>query len=218
MQQLQNSIIQRINCMGHPQEQYSVIFSIQILVSYAFSPRISVQSKNTAIDSAFVCPLYRGRVAFNYGVLYIVALCALAAFFQRHFYLISAHLAMHIVDLHLCQWPHNLQRRKGALLVQYQFSIQCYSSSYISCSFSTTCRCKVSWLVSLGILPLQVALAPLIYLSIQRISFSTGWLYTVDALCIAVTSIYTSSGGTTASYFSTAYSVFLQAPVILYKH
>ena len=53
------------------------------------------------MDSAFVCPLYRGRVAFNHRVLYIVTLCALTAFFQRCFYLMSAHLAMHIVDLYL---------------------------------------------------------------------------------------------------------------------
>ena len=73
-----------------------------MLASYIFSPKISVCSRNAAVDSAFVCPLYKGRVAFNYGVLYIVALCALAAFSQCYFYLISAHLAMHIVDLHLC--------------------------------------------------------------------------------------------------------------------
>ena len=60
------------------------------------------------MDSAFVCPLYRGRVAFDYGVLHVVALCALAAFFQRRFHLMSAHLAMHVVDLHLCWWPPNL--------------------------------------------------------------------------------------------------------------
>ena len=53
------------------------------------------------MDSAFICPLYRGRVAFDYGVLDIVTLCALAAFFQRCFYSISAHLIMYIVDLHL---------------------------------------------------------------------------------------------------------------------
>ena len=73
-----------------------------MLVSYTFSPRISIQNRNAAVDSAFVCPLYRGRVAFDHRVLYIVALCALAAFFQRCFYLISAHLAMYVVDLHLC--------------------------------------------------------------------------------------------------------------------
>ena len=73
-----------------------------MLASHVFSPRISVQSKNAAVDSAFVYPLYRGRVAFNYGVFYIVTLCALAAFFQRCFYSISAHLAMHVVDLYLC--------------------------------------------------------------------------------------------------------------------
>ena len=60
------------------------------------------------MDSAFVCPLYRGRVTFNHRVLYVVALCTLTAFFQRCFYLMSAHLAMHIVDLHLYWWPPNL--------------------------------------------------------------------------------------------------------------
>ena len=78
---LQNSITWRTDCVGHPQEQCGVIFGIWILASHAFSPRISIQSRNAAVDSAFVYPLYRGRVAFDYGVLYIVALCALAAFF-----------------------------------------------------------------------------------------------------------------------------------------
>ena len=54
------------------------------------------------MDFTFVCLLYRGRVAFNYGVFYIVALYALTAFFQRCFYSISAHLVMHMVDLYLC--------------------------------------------------------------------------------------------------------------------
>ena len=52
-----------------------------MLVSYAFRPKTFVYSRNAAVDSAFVCPLYRGRVAFDYGVLYIVAFCAFAAFF-----------------------------------------------------------------------------------------------------------------------------------------
>ena len=73
-----------------------------MLASHIFRPRTSVCSRNMAVDSAFVCPLYRGRVAFDYGVLYIVAFYAFAAFSQRCFYSLSAHLAMHIVDLHLC--------------------------------------------------------------------------------------------------------------------
>ena len=72
-----------------------------MLASHAFNPRISVHSKNATVDSAFVYPLYKGRVAFNYRVLYIVALYTLIAFSQRCFYLISTHLAIHIVDLHL---------------------------------------------------------------------------------------------------------------------
>jgi hypothetical protein len=72
-----------------------------MLTSYAFNSRTSVRSRKAAIDSAFVCPLYRGRVGFNYRVPHVVTLYAFAAFFYRRFYLISAHLVMHIVDLHL---------------------------------------------------------------------------------------------------------------------
>ena len=72
-----------------------------MLINHAFRPKTSVYSKNAAVDSAFVCPLYRGRVAFNHRVLHVVTLCALTAFFQCRFYLMSAHLAMHMVDLHL---------------------------------------------------------------------------------------------------------------------
>ena len=73
-----------------------------MLISYVFSPKISIYSRKAAVDSAFNCPLYRGRVAVVYGVFHVVALCAFAAFFYRRFYLVSAHLVMHVVDLHLC--------------------------------------------------------------------------------------------------------------------
>ena len=153
-----------------------------MLTSYAFSPRTSICSKNTAIDSSFICPLYRGRVAPNYRVLYIVAVCPFTAFFQRCFYLLSAYLAIHIVDLYLCQQPPILYRRSGALLAQYWFSAWCYRSSYISCSFSIAYRRRVSQLISLGVVPLQGALIPYIQSSIQRISFSIGQFYTIDTL------------------------------------
>ena len=45
-----------------------------MLASYAFRPRTSVYSKKAAVDSAFVYPLYRGKVAFTYRVLYVVTL------------------------------------------------------------------------------------------------------------------------------------------------
>ena len=54
--------------------------------------------------------------------------------------------------------------------------------------------------------------------SIWYISFSTKWSCTVDALCIAVASIYISISSTAALHSSTACSVLLQAPVILYKY
>ena len=66
-----------------------------------FSPKISVYSRKAAVDSTFNYPLYRGRVAVVYGVFYVVAFCAFAAFFHCYFYLVSAHFVMHIIDLYL---------------------------------------------------------------------------------------------------------------------
>ena len=189
-----------------------------MLASHAFKPKTSIHSKNTAVDFTFICPLYRGRVTFDYRVLHIVAFCTFTAFSQHCFYSLSAHLAMHIVDLYLYQWPPILYCLSSALLAQYWFFTCCCSSFYISCSFSTACRWRVSWLVNLGIVPLQGALIPYMRFSVWHISFSTKWFCTVDALCIAVASIYTSISGTAALYFSVVYSVLLQAPVIFYKY
>ena len=88
--------------MGHPQVQYGVVFGIWMLASYAFRPRTFVCSKNMAVDSAFIYPLYRGRVAFNHRVLYIVAFFTFAALSQRRFYSLSAHFVIYIVNLYLC--------------------------------------------------------------------------------------------------------------------
>ena len=73
-----------------------------MLASYAFRPRTSVRSRKAAVDSAFISPLYRGRVGINYRVFYIAASCIFATSFYRRFYLRSAHLIISIVDLHLC--------------------------------------------------------------------------------------------------------------------
>ena len=72
-----------------------------MLTSYAFRPRISIRSRNATIDSAFVYPLYRGRVAFNYRVLYVVAFYTFTAFSYLRFYLLSTYLTIYIVDLYL---------------------------------------------------------------------------------------------------------------------
>jgi hypothetical protein len=93
-----------------------------MLTSHAFSPRTSIHRRKAAVASAFVCPLYRGRVGFNYRVPYVVALCAFTAFFYYRFHLISAHLAMQVVDLHLCWWPPILYYRHSALLARRRFS------------------------------------------------------------------------------------------------
>jgi hypothetical protein len=125
-----------------------------MLASYAFRPRTSVCSRNVAVDSAFVCPLYRGRVAFDYRVFYVVAFYAFAAFSQCCFYLLSAYLVMYIVDLYLCWWLSILYCLSGAPLVQCWFFACCCSSFCVSYSFSIAFRWRVSWLVSLGAIPL----------------------------------------------------------------
>jgi hypothetical protein len=210
--------------------QCGVVFGTWMLASHAFSPRTSVRRRKAAVDSAFVCPSYRGRVGVDHGVLHVVALCDFAAFSQRRFHSISAHLAMHVVDLHLCWWPPSLCCRGGALLARLRVSAWCCSSSRISCSLSAARRRRASWLVSLGAVPLwgalaprwgvlapcwgalapcRGALAPRMRSSVWCISFSTGWPCTVVALCMAVVSIYTSSGGTAASRSSAARGVLL---------
>ena len=189
-----------------------------MLISYTFSPKISIRSRKAAVDSAFNCPLYRGRVAVVYGVFHVVALCAFTAFFHRRFYLVSAHFIMHIVDLYLCWWPPSLYCCGSTLLAQYWVSAQCYSSFYISCSLFAAYRCSASWLIYLGILLFWQGLAPHIHFSTWCMSFSTRCPCTVVALCIAIISIQMLSGGTTASRFIIVYSVCLQAPVILYRY
>ena len=72
-----------------------------MLASHAFRPRTSVRSRKAAIDSAFISPLYRGRVGVNYRVFYVATSYIFAASFYRRFYLRSAHLAISIVNLHL---------------------------------------------------------------------------------------------------------------------
>ena len=70
-------------------------------MSHAFRPKTFICSKKAAIDSAFISPLYRGRIGVNYRVFYVAASCAFAVSFYYCFYLRSAHLAISIVDLHL---------------------------------------------------------------------------------------------------------------------
>ena len=65
-----------------------------MLASHMFSPKIFVYSKKAIIDSTFICPLYREKVSIIYRVLYIVAFCVFAAFFQRYFHFISAYLVI----------------------------------------------------------------------------------------------------------------------------
>ena len=160
-----------------------------MLASHAFSPKTSIYSKKAAVDSTFKYSLYRGRVAIVHRVFYMVAFYAFTAFFYRHFYSISAYLAMYIVDLYLCQWPSSLCCCGSALLVQCWVSACCCSSFCIFCSLSAACRRSVSWLIYLGMLPLQRGLSLCIHFSTWCISFFTKCLCTVAVLCIAVISI-----------------------------
>jgi hypothetical protein len=178
------------NCVGHPHVQCGVVFETWMLASHAFNPRTSVRSRKAAIDSAFVCPSYRGRVGVDHGVLHVVALRAFAASFQRRSHSLSAHLTMHVVDLHLCWWPPILCCRSGAPPARRRVSAWCCSSSRISCSLSVARRRRASWLVGLGAVPLRGGLAPRMRSSVWYISFSTRWPCAIDALYIVVASIY----------------------------
>ena len=73
-----------------------------MLVSYAFRSRTSIYSKKAAVDSAFISPLYRGRVGINYKVFYVAASYAFTASFYYCFYLRSTHLVISVVDFYLC--------------------------------------------------------------------------------------------------------------------
>ena len=70
-------------------------------ITHIFRPKTSIYSKKAAVDSAFISPLYRGRVGINYRVFHVAASCVFAAFFHHYFYLRSAHLAISVVDLYL---------------------------------------------------------------------------------------------------------------------
>jgi len=87
-----------------------------MLASYAFSPKTSILSRKAAVDFTFVYLLYRGRVSIIYRVFYMAALRIFTTFFYRRFHLISAYLAIHIVDLYMCWQPPILYCRSGALL------------------------------------------------------------------------------------------------------
>ena len=67
-QWLQKSSMWCIDCVGHLHVHYNVIFGTWMLVSHAFRPITFVYNKNTAVDFAFVSPLYRGIVGVIYGV------------------------------------------------------------------------------------------------------------------------------------------------------
>ena len=88
-----------------------------MLASHAFRPRTSVRSRKAAVDSAFVSPLYRGRVGVDYRVFHMAVSCVFTISFYHYFYLRSVHLVISIVDFYLYWWPFILYCCCGALLV-----------------------------------------------------------------------------------------------------
>ena len=72
-----------------------------MLVSHAFRPKTSICNRKAAVDSAFISPLYRGRVSVDYRVFYMAVSCAFTALFHCCFYLRSAHFVISVVDLYL---------------------------------------------------------------------------------------------------------------------
>ena len=91
--------------VGHLHVHYGVIFGTWMLASHAFKPITFVYNKNAAVDSAFISPLYKGIVGVVHGVFQMAVFCDFAIFFQCLFYLRSAHLAINVINFHLCWWP-----------------------------------------------------------------------------------------------------------------
>jgi len=52
-----------------------------MLIRYTFSSKTFIYNRKAAINSAFICPLYREKVNIIYRVLYVVPLYAFTAFF-----------------------------------------------------------------------------------------------------------------------------------------
>jgi hypothetical protein len=52
-----------------------------MLTRYTFSSKTSIYNRKAAINSAFICPLYREKVNIIYRVFYVVPLYAVTAFF-----------------------------------------------------------------------------------------------------------------------------------------
>jgi len=148
-QWLQKSSMWHTDCVGHPHVHCSVIFGTWMLASHAFRPITFVHNKNVAVDSAFVSPSYRGIVGVVYGVFQVAASYVFVASFQCFFHLRSAHLAINVIDFHLCWWPPVSCRRGSVLLVWRQVSSWCSRNPHISFSLSVACRQRASWLVCL---------------------------------------------------------------------
>jgi len=180
-----------------------------MLASHAFKPITFVCNKNAAVDSAFVSPLYRGTVGVVYRVFQVAVFYVFVIFFQYLFHSRSAHLAMNVVDFHLCWWPPVSCWHGSILLVWRQVSSWCSRNPYILFSLFIACRQRASWLVCLCIMPLWGTLALCMLFSVWHMFSSTEWPYTVTALCIAIVLIYRSNRGTAALCFSAACGVLL---------
>ena len=88
--------------MGHLHVHCGVIFGTWMLASHVFRPITFVCNKNMTVDSAFVSPLYRGIVGVVHGVFQVAASCVFAVSFQCLFHSRSAHLAINVINFHLC--------------------------------------------------------------------------------------------------------------------
>jgi len=143
-QWLQKSSMWCTDCVGHSYIHCGVIFGTWMLASHAFRPITSICNKNTAVDSAFVSPLYRGIVGVVYRVFQVAAFYVFAVSFQHLFHLRSAHFAINVVDFHLCWWPLVSCQHNSVLLVRHQISSWCSRNPYISFSLSIACRQRAS--------------------------------------------------------------------------
>ena len=194
-----------------------------MLTSHAFKPRTFIRSRKAAINSIFISPLYRKRVSINYRVFYIAASYIFTTSFYYCFHLRSIYLIISIVDLHLYQQLLS----SIAIIALYQYSVRSPPSKLVVSIF------PFFYLLLIGKrLPSQYiqAYRPLkgpslltylisyIHFGIQYIFSSTRQLYTIITFYIVVKLIYKSSSKTTTLRSSIARSIFLYAPIVLYKY
>jgi hypothetical protein len=189
----------RTVCADLPQGQWGRIPGTCIEASHAFSPITSVRKRKRAVASALVSPSYRGIVRTVHGVSHVLARRPYASFSHLFLHVMSAHLAISVVDLYRCWWPPCLSLRRLADLLRPAGDCRAISARWARRPLISS---SLSWALSRrssgpllgrggGLRALRWPLGAVahILLRVCLMCLSTGWFRTVAALCIATMSM-----------------------------